>query len=113
YLISDRECYDDEILFRIAHFAQVDPMQIIGAIHAKKAKTDEVRSFWQKAAKKGVAGLGAVSFAGLLTVVPDPVQAGQHLTNITEEIYIMRSWRRFTRWARSLWHPRCLPPALC
>lgn len=77
YLKDERECDDDDIIFAIAHFAQVEPMQIIGAIRAKKAKSDEVRNFWEKAKKGAVAGFSGVALASSLASAPSPVEAGQ------------------------------------
>ncbi len=46
YLNSDRECDDDDIIFRIAQIAQVSPLEIIAKIHAKKAQSPETKALW-------------------------------------------------------------------
>jgi len=75
YLKSERECDDDDIIFTIAYYAQVDPMQIIGAIRAKRAKNKDVKNFWNKAAKGGVAGFGALALVSTLNLAPNNAYA--------------------------------------
>lgn len=77
YLKDERECDDDDIIFAIAHFAQVDPMQIIGAIRGKKAKTKEVKNFWEKAKKGAVAGFSGMALTGALLTNPAQSEASE------------------------------------
>lgn len=46
YLKSDRECDNDEIIYRIAQIAQVPALEIIAKIHEKKAETPETKALW-------------------------------------------------------------------
>lgn len=86
YIKHDREA-DDDAAFKIAQFAQVPPMEIIGAIHAKKSKNEETKTFWEKAAKGAVAGFGAVALGGALLAQPAPVEAAQfNISNQTNYI---------------------------
>lgn len=70
---------DDDTAFMIAQYAQVPPMEIIGAIRAKRAKKKETREFWEKAKKGVVAGVGAVSLAGAMMTNPAPAEASTNL----------------------------------
>lgn len=74
YTKHDVEC-DEEIAYRIARFLDIPPMEIIGAVNAQKAKSDELKSFWEKAKRGSVAGLGAVALSGALMAQPEPAQA--------------------------------------
>jgi len=79
YTKQEREC-DDEAAFRMANYLKIPPMEIIGAINAEKAKSDEVRDFWKKAKNATVAGVATVSLAaGLAT--PPTSQASDGLNN--------------------------------
>jgi len=89
YLKEERECDDDDIIFTIAYYAQVDPMQIIGAIRAKRAKNEEVKKFWAKAAKGGAAGFGALMLAGALTFVPSESYAASNSTSMSDTLYTL------------------------
>lgn len=94
YIKHDREA-DDDAAFKIAQFAQVPPMEIIGAIHAKKSKNEETKTFWEKAAKGAVAGFGAVALGGALLAQPTPAEASKphlNLTNNSDNLYIIRTW---------------------
>jgi len=46
YLKTERECDNDDIIYRIAQIAQVSPLEIIAKIHAKKAQSPETKALW-------------------------------------------------------------------
>ncbi|RUM93321.1 MAG: hypothetical protein DSZ27_00170 [Thiomicrospira sp.] len=92
YLKEERECDDDDIIFTIAYYAQVDPMQIIGAIRAKRAKNEEVKNFWTKAAKGGVAGFGALALASTLNLAPTESQAADFEKDNVLSIHYANIW---------------------
>lgn len=76
YTKKDREA-DDDAAYKIAQYAQVPPMEIIGAIHAKKAKNEDTKNFWNKVSKGAVAGFSGVVLSGSLMSSPAPAQASE------------------------------------
>lgn len=117
YLKTDRECDDDDLIFSIAHYAQIDPMQIIGAIRAKKAKNTEVKALWEKVSKGAIAGFGAVSLAGALSFTPsDSYADSPTLSKSDNSIYYVKFnilLQRLISYVSSLtlWHANRYTPA--
>ncbi|PLA73519.1 hypothetical protein CYQ88_10880 [Hydrogenovibrio sp. SC-1] len=75
---------DDEVAFRMANYLKIPPMEIIGAINAEKAKSDEVRDFWKKAKNATVAGVATVSLCAGLVQSPT-VQASDKSFSMYEQ----------------------------
>lgn len=92
YMNDDRECEDDEIIYRLAKLAQVNPFEIMGMIKARKAKSEEVKTMWENASKGMLAGVGALTLTGALLTAPGEVLAGNQFSNLTDKnIYYTNS----------------------
>lgn len=88
YTRGERECEDVDILFEIAHYAEVPPMEIVGRINAKKAKSEKTREYWKSLVKSSVASVGAVTIAGsLMTVTPGVAKAESNDLSTLHSIY--------------------------
>lgn len=91
YMKHDREIDDDEIIMKLAQIVQVPFFQIMGEIKASKARSARVAEEWKKLSKGMIAGIGAVSVAGLSMTAPTEAQAAPAAkSNTDNSIYYVK-----------------------
>lgn len=88
YTKHEREC-DEELAYKMAQFLSIPPMEVIGAVNAQKAKSDELKSFWEKAKKGSVAGLATLSIVGAMASPQDATAAPSPTDENKPILYIM------------------------
>lgn len=95
----------DERVLQFATLLGIDPVSVMAAVHAERAKDPAVRKVWESLVKtlasRAAAALGAVGMLVCLTVgAPQPAEAAQNCPCYT--LCEVQSWRRFWRFLRAL-----------
>jgi len=89
-LMNEKYDYEasPELAFIIARYAEIDPMQIVGAINAKQAKSEESKSYWKKLEKGAIAGLATISLVGAMSNAPKADAAPSQADNKPTVYYV-------------------------
>lgn len=67
--------FDDQTAVRIADALNVDPMEVIAAVHGEWARTDDARAFWENVWGKVTGATVATALAVGLAAAPSVVES--------------------------------------
>lgn len=84
----------EETAMKVASILEIEPIVVLAAIHAEKAKTAEIKAAWRGLVERlgSVAAMCLIA-TGINAFQPAPALASETI-NTTDDLYIMRNKRR-------------------
>lgn len=93
---TGKSLFDDEMCMKVAEVLGLDPLEVIAAMNAIRAKSQAQKSFWEKTYARITGTAAAVTLALALSLgssVPSPTYAAENLDNNTYYAKLRRRLR--------------------
>lgn len=89
---SERSKFDDLMAIKAAGALEIDPLFIISAVHAERAKSEQEKAVW-KGIYERLGGMAAAILLGLALIAPSPDASADGLKNVCNVYYVKCVWQ--------------------
>jgi transcriptional regulator with XRE-family HTH domain len=104
-LRNGKTFFDDATALRIANILDIDPLEVVAAANAERARNSDVRHMWENVWGKAAGAMATTAFAACivgLAAAPSPAQSAPLELDNGARVWIMSNRRRAANDAKIL-----------